>query len=256
MSLLQVGAQCSLSSCAEVDFLPVNCFACASYYCRNHYLQADHACPSLSSPKSDTRPAEKLERCAIDDCTRPSLSSYTVRKSSANCPRCLASFCAHHRHPISHSCPIPEPDTSIRNETARALLAKNFPATEKPAVAPRIVKIPTDPVQLANYHKVQLIKMRQTAKPLDPKDTSVSVPISMRHHFKTKFPDGESEKVFWIKKTVVAGRVLDLIASHLKLMSSSSLEITGTPKPIEYGKALDSQIADGSVVIISEIHQS
>jgi len=98
-----------------------------------------------------------------------------------------------------------------------------------------------------------MMKMRQTASPVDSNDTSV--PMNMRHHFKAKFDD-DTEKVFWIRKSVVAGKVLDLIGSYLKLTSSSSLEMF-TPGPdtlnlVEYGKPFDSQVEEGSVVIVSQ----
>jgi hypothetical protein len=109
-----------------------------------------------------------------------------------------------HRHPKSHSCQI-KPSVEHKNETARALLAKNFPSTSKAKVAPlaRPTKIPTDPVKLAQFRKIELIKMRHRAVPVDPKDKLSVLPQDDRLHFKMLCEDN-TEKVFWVRKVRLA----------------------------------------------------
>jgi hypothetical protein len=105
-----------------------------------------------------------------------------------------------HRHPKSHSCQI-QPTVESKNETARALLAKNFPSTSKAKAAParRPAKIPTDPVKLAQFRKLELMKMRHNAVPADPKDKLAVLPQDDRRHIKVACDDN-TEKVFWVRK--------------------------------------------------------
>ncbi|KAG5645850.1 hypothetical protein DXG03_005192 [Asterophora parasitica] len=90
-----------------------------------------------------------------------------------------------------------------KSAAARALLAKNFPAasssSSKKIVSPRIAKVPTDPVKLAQYRKVELMKMRHRATPGDPKDGLSSTPLDQRLHVKIT-DDGGAEQVFWFRK--------------------------------------------------------
>jgi hypothetical protein len=60
------------------------------------------------------------------------------------------------------------------------------------------VKEPTDPAKLTAYRKVQIMKMRHKAVPLDSKDKSASPPLDQRLHLKVQHND--QEKVFWVRK--------------------------------------------------------
>lgn len=104
-----------------------------------------------------------------------------------------------HRHPKSHSCQI-IPSAEPKNAAARALLAKNFPSTSKTKAAPlhRPSKIPTDPIKLAQYQKIENMKLRGRAVPADSKDKLAGVPQSERVHMKVLCEDG-SEKAFWVR---------------------------------------------------------
>jgi hypothetical protein len=101
---------------------------------------------------------------------------------------------------------------SNRNETARALLAKHFPKSfdsslpASPSAAPKT----TDPAKLAQIRKVELMKMRQRAKPLDPKDQGVAP--SERIHLKVRVD--ETEKVFWSRKVCFILSYLLVIWKH------------------------------------------
>lgn len=213
--------------------------------------------------ESSSRVGPSLQRCAAAKCTKPSLEAFIASdaegRTPATCLHCQASFCAEHRHPKAHSCQTklpPEP----RNEAARALLAKNFPATPKakPTVAPRPPKIPTDPAKLAHYRKLELVKMRHRAVPVDPKDKLSVLPPEDRLHFKVACED-KTEKVFWVRKALGTGRVLDLLVTQLGLGSDTSplelLKVSG-PNPEEWIKCRNDQVfscevEEGSMVVLS-----
>ncbi|KAJ6546421.1 hypothetical protein DFH09DRAFT_927187 [Mycena vulgaris] len=222
MSMLEIGSQCSYALCKEIDFLPILC-KCQLYFCRAHSSADAHSCTAYTTPsESLPLPGPPLQRCGADNCNKPSLEAFIASdgegRTPATCPHCQASFCAEHRHPKSHSCQI-KPSVDPKNEAARALLAKNFPSTSKAkmAVAQRPPKIPTDPVKLAQFRKIELMKMRHRAVPVDPKN-KLSVPLDDRLHIKVACDDN-TEKVFWVRRELGTGRVLDLLAAQLGLSS-------------------------------------
>ncbi|KAJ7694089.1 hypothetical protein B0H17DRAFT_913285, partial [Mycena rosella] len=228
MSMLEIGSQCSHSLCKEIDFLPILC-KCEHYFCRAHISADAHGCSAHINTPSESLPrvGSSLQRCAVDTCSKPSLEAFVASdaegRTPATCPRCQGSFCAEHRHQKSHSCQA-TPAVEPKNEAARALLAKNFPSTSKAktaVVAQRPPKIPTDPVKLAQFRKIELMKMRHRAVPLDLKDKVSALPQDDRLYFKVACDDN-TEKVFWARKALGTGRVLDLLAVQLKLSSDSS----------------------------------
>jgi hypothetical protein len=112
----------------------------------------------------------------------------------------------------------------------QALLSVKIPSISKktPGCFP-LHRIPTDPKKLAQFQKVQLMKMRHRAEPGDPKEGATSVPLDQRLHVMVKTDvDPVQEKTLWFRKV---GKVLlgNLEVEH----SSSAEQSTGA------GKALD-----------------
>jgi hypothetical protein len=232
-----IGKHCSLSSCNELDFLPITCNRCDNVYCKNHVFPDYHQCPSLSEQTAASTSAEPLQKCALNDCHKLSLESFvsnrsdTVNRLPALCSECGKSFCVayvlsvyldlcsrsvpSHRHPSSHQC-SPEQLGSTeppKNEAARALLAKHFPSIPA-SVAPSLSNKPktSDPKKLAQIRKVELMKMRHRAAPGDPSDRSTSAAIGERTHMQVSLEGNSSSvKVFWFRKVIlVLGEHLDI----------------------------------------------
>lgn len=143
----------------------------------------------------------------------PNANSLSVPStSSILCPSCCLWSSPSHRHPISHACAVQEEAPPQKNDAARALLAKNFPASSSKKPAQRVTKIPSNPVKLAQYRKVELMKMRHRAVPGDPKDKTSSTPLDQRLHIRLKV-DPTTEKVLWFRK--VCGRI-SILSDPLK----------------------------------------
>ena len=107
-----------------------------------------------------------------------------------------------HRFPSSHSCsPIARPTTTEKNARARELLKKNFPqsssGSEKQTTS-RIVRSRNTAAAQAQIMKVQSMKIRQTARPGDPKTTFLRP--SERHNVLIKFDETNTEKTLWFDK--------------------------------------------------------
>ena len=106
MDLLQIGAQCALSTCNVNDFLPIRC-RCDGLFCQQHISPELHSCSRLSSldmvvdPNIQTSTQAPLQRCAADKCNKPSLEAFisgnstTVEgRSPEVCRQCKLAFCA------------------------------------------------------------------------------------------------------------------------------------------------------------------
>ncbi|OCH95233.1 hypothetical protein OBBRIDRAFT_788419 [Obba rivulosa] len=263
-----IGAHCSVSSCNVNDFLPIRC-RCDQLFCKDHISPEAHTCPVDSATRETLEPSEKLQRCALAGCTKPSLEAFisdvdTSGRTPAICSQCQLAFCAFHRDPSSHSCSshnTPATDER-RNEAAHVLLAKHFPSRQSTTAITTSTSRPTavsaNPKKAAQKRQVELMKMRHHAQPADPKDKGAAVPINERLHLNvTVEGSNPAERLFWFRKTVGAGRVIDLLAKQLGLSTSSPLHLL-KPGPtdtenvrIATDQPLATQVDDGAQVILS-----
>ncbi|KAF7796519.1 hypothetical protein EIP86_007698 [Pleurotus ostreatoroseus] len=279
MSLPAIGAQCSLENCNLNDFLPIRC-RCDLLFCKDHISPEAHACRLLEWKKdapASTDATKKLERCAADKCTKPSLEAYVADsekiagRTPAVCPRCTQAFCATHREPASHACTAPDPtqSTTQRNAAGRALLSKLFPGKEAVNTTPssaepqaisakRKAVSSTNPKKAAQMRQVELMKMRHKAQPGDPKDKDKSVPLDQKLHVKVHAEGQDEEKIFWFRKSMGTGKALDLLAPYFRLTTSTPLYLT-TPSTddtedcitLKNDQVLSSQVEDGAQLVLS-----
>ena len=228
MALLDIGTQCSLSSCSTHDFLPILCPDCSKSFCKHHIHSDLHSCLSLPQ-KSDVQHA-KL-RCALNNCNRLSLDvhSSAVAATYANCDKSFFSeselnesylsyfdsFSSRHRHSVSHKCisaaPIPQDVALQTNEKARTLLTKISSVRTRNPIK-KTTKLPTSPMRLAAYRRVEVMKMQHKAVPLDPKDKLASPPLDQRLHIRVQYC--EQDKIFWVRKVRVALYLVHLVSDE------------------------------------------
>ncbi|KAI0654704.1 hypothetical protein C8Q70DRAFT_1024732 [Cubamyces menziesii] len=262
----EIGAHCALPSCNLNDFLPIRC-KCDQLFCRDHVFPDAHSCPLLAQTQTTSEPYIKLQRCAAPSCNKPSLEAYvanaedTLDRSPALCPGCKQAYCAQHREPKSHSCSPPEPSEPApqKNAAAKALLAKHFGASSDSGSGSSNTR-PSNPKKLAQQRQIAVMKMRHKAKPLDPKDSTGSVPMDQRLHVfvRQEGQDKASERVFWLRKTTWTGRALDMLASQFKLVISDTQPLKllyindeGTMIALRTDQPLADQIPDGAALSLS-----
>ncbi|KAG2020621.1 hypothetical protein CC2G_005942 [Coprinopsis cinerea AmutBmut pab1-1] len=228
MDLPQIGAHCALETCNVCDFLPITC-KCQKKFCRDHIFPDNHGCTAVAEAQTasaTTASGPPLKRCTLEGCQKPSLYAFTNDPERESCEKCHGSFCVQHRYPDTHNCaPIQDP-TPGPESSARALLKKNFGSqmtgggTSKPKSSTRKKKPPTDPVKLAQWKKVELMKLRHRAVPADPKDKGTSPPVDQRLAVSVLY-DGE-EKPFWLRKSVSGGKAIDMLSTQMKVRGSNS----------------------------------
>ncbi|KAG6861753.1 hypothetical protein C0995_012758 [Termitomyces sp. Mi166 len=103
----------------------------------------------------------------------------------------------------------------------------------------RVAKAPTDPVKLAQFRKVELIKMRHRAISGDLKEGPQSVPFDQRLHLKFK-GGGDEENVLWFRKSLQLNKILD----------NGDREVLGNNKPI------GDLVEDGDTVTVTYVRST
>jgi hypothetical protein len=98
MDLPIIGSHCSLSSCNELDLLPIRC-RCDKAFCRFHISPETHDCPSQTRLSNVATTPTGLRRCAREHCSKPALDVSTpspldsLEPDNIGCPQCHLSFC-------------------------------------------------------------------------------------------------------------------------------------------------------------------
>ncbi|KAF9241110.1 hypothetical protein BU15DRAFT_87346 [Melanogaster broomeanus] len=152
--LLDIGHQCSESSCLLVDFLPLKCQHCSQSFCGEHYLVTAHACPKyderihnrvapscplcnspVAIPQGED-PNIRMEKHISTECsvmTGRSSRSRTqpvcargkcgkVLYAPISCNSCRKQYCPQHRFPNDHGCSSPSSNTASPSKPQHASL--------------------------------------------------------------------------------------------------------------------------------------
>lgn len=165
MEFPDLGEQCSLPSCRQLDFLPFTCNACSKVFCRLHEKYDSHNCPEgrkkdkvvptcpMCSRPVPLQPGDKPDDAVmrhIDnkcDSQAAKLKTEQRRANKCNykgcktgtdsvrvtCERCHLPFCLSHRHIMDHKCTAPKPVETPKPAFPRPLVeavkttAKNTP---------------------------------------------------------------------------------------------------------------------------------
>jgi hypothetical protein len=99
-----------------------------------------------------------------------------------------------HRHATAHQCAKPATSLAPTGSKAKAQAAKVLENIQKnkPATSSK------NPEKQAKYRAIQLMKMRRTAEPADPKDKDRNVPLNERLFIVLNHND--TSKPFWLRK--------------------------------------------------------
>jgi len=101
MDLPQVGSHCALPSCNVLDFLPITC-QCKKKYCFEHISSERHDCSSMNVQHDMSTFADKILRCFVQGCNKPSLRIYNGGPDET-CSFCHKSLCPEYVFRQKHS---------------------------------------------------------------------------------------------------------------------------------------------------------
>ncbi|GAA6061734.1 hypothetical protein JCM10212_000467 [Sporobolomyces blumeae] len=227
-----VGTHCSLPACGSLDLLPIRCTACDHLYCRHHAQPSTHACPvdperRTVEPHKDRRSRAEVDPSrrerdgpelrqllpdpkrnklkhgstvndVLDDAkrTKQEIALATLRRAIDAKKSASTTTSDHGSNPATaHSV------TSPLTRTAIGSTSGSIPATRSRKTNPTL----------------ELMKLKQRAKPADPRKKDGDVPMPERIYLTVRSIEGRGRvekgvKEVWVHKEVSAGRALDLFA--------------------------------------------
>ena len=81
MEFPELGVNCSVSHCNQLDFLPVKCDACKSKFCNDHFLYDAHSCPLKHTKDAQVGQYSYSRKERNANTYYLSISSYLTRRS-------------------------------------------------------------------------------------------------------------------------------------------------------------------------------
>jgi len=153
MEFPDLGKNCSVSSCNQLDFLPMICDSCNSIFCKTHYLYDSHQCPNAymknvqvpvcplcnqpvptkRGEAPDIGVSQHIDRdCQSDRAQQKRNAVYNNKCSLKGCKQkelvplicadCNLNYCLKHRHSADHKCqPM---DNQVKNKAGAAAMLR------------------------------------------------------------------------------------------------------------------------------------
>lgn len=164
MEFPELGANCTLNTCKQLDFLPMKCDACSKLFCKDHIKYTEHSCenaykkdfqvpvcplcnkavPVPRGEQPDIKVGEHIDRDCQSDPAVAKRKAYQNRCSLKGCKQkelipvrcesCWQNFCLKHRHEQDHNCSGVVRGAS-RSKTSASLKAGEAAATRAKNVA-------------------------------------------------------------------------------------------------------------------------
>ncbi|XP_031567224.1 AN1-type zinc finger protein 1-like [Actinia tenebrosa] len=208
----QLGDQCQMASCKQLDFLPFTCSSCNGIFCKEHRSRLAHGCPKTEEEKSlevdDTKLHKNVDDkhvCCFDGCKNRELFP-------VSCEHCKLNFCLGHRHQVDHQCTaLPKVQVELSSdERLKQITGKEMSKVKKGRSGVK---------NEARAAKVALMKLKMNAV------GDQSIPQSERVYFNIYLPQGHKEKTkaMYFSKCWTLGKVVDKIASTTRLKNENNI---------------------------------
>ncbi|KAI9296105.1 hypothetical protein K502DRAFT_364460 [Neoconidiobolus thromboides FSU 785] len=212
MEFPDIGEQCTISSCNQLDFLPFKCNNCLKTFCPSHFQSTEHPCTNITKTIDEPIPLKASAKidCTLKRCKRKEFNA-------VYCKSCLEFYCLDHRHSASHDCESVKQRKGILDE---AQIAKKKKQEQKETLLSKVKESGTTQNKSKSVKigakvspKVSIMIFKNKAK------GDNKVPMSERIYFKLLFPlksDKAPESLFF-DKNVGIGKALDILSDKYKL---------------------------------------
>ncbi|XP_041046449.1 AN1-type zinc finger protein 1 isoform X3 [Carcharodon carcharias] len=147
MAELEVGQQCVVQHCRQLDFLPFVCDGCSGIYCLEHRSKDAHHCSGVCSRKPVKSEGTSSYKCTYKSCKTKELLPII-------CLHCEKNFCLGHRHQSDHNCEkqeVPKSRLVVPQQVVKETVAENAVPLKKGRKGAR---------NSATAAKVALMKMK------------------------------------------------------------------------------------------------
>ncbi|XP_050693985.1 AN1-type zinc finger protein 1-like [Eriocheir sinensis] len=221
MELPDLGKQCGVESCRQLDFLPIVCGACGGVFCKEHSLPFYHQCVS-EAEEEKTREEGDDRKITRHPCQFPKCDGGEL--TPVLCPACGLNFCLAHRHQPDHQCPHqPQQGPSEQEKAAAEKIKQIADRMDGGGGGERRGKGKKSEQLSA---KVQLMKLKQKS------EGEKGIPSEERIYLLVSLPPSSSSSssslAVFVSRAWSIGRAIDSIASIAKLKNQNN--ITSAPK--------------------------
>ncbi|XP_066288964.1 AN1-type zinc finger protein 1-like [Branchiostoma lanceolatum] len=207
--LPELGQQCSVTSCKQLDFLPFKCDACSGIFCKEHRSRERHTCTECNIQQAKVEvTSPKSYPCTYEDCTNSELMPVI-------CEHCNKNLCLQHRHQLDHGCEKYQAPQERMTQTKE--LIQKIADSKKDDVGKKKKKMGAKSAQMAA--KVALMKIKMKA------DGDKSIPQTERIYFQVFLPKDSAEKsrpMFFSTQWTV-GKTVDKIAAICRLRNDNNV---------------------------------
>ncbi|XP_041376004.1 AN1-type zinc finger protein 1-like [Gigantopelta aegis] len=250
--LPDLGKQCSVETCKQLDFLPFQCDGCGNVFCSDHRTKDNHGCSLCLQEKTTLEyNGPKAFTCDLNGCGNRELTPLP-------CEHCQRSFCLRHRHQQDHQCSklldAPVRGAKTAEHVKQILAAKEVRAPDKPR---RIVNSKSS----STARKVALMKLKMHAT------GDKGIPDSERVYLNVQLPQTSSlttAAMFFSKKWSI-GRIIDYMTSTHGIPNANNtvtdkklrLFVNELDEELPVDESLESQISSvldsGATVILKYV---
>ncbi|XP_069778154.1 AN1-type zinc finger protein 1 isoform X2 [Narcine bancroftii] len=207
MAELELGKQCDVHCCRQLDFLPFVCDACSGTYCLQHRIKDAHGCSGVLLRKDPVQSDETLlYNCSYRSCKANGLMPII-------CLDCEKHFCLRHRHQMDHDCEKQEvlkAHWAVSQQSIKETVAKKAVPAKKGRSGAK---------NDATAAKVALMKLKLHAV------GDKAIPQTDRVYFQVILPKGNKEKsrpMFFCSKWSI-GKMVDNASSLLNLRNDNNI---------------------------------
>ena len=210
MAEFDIGKHCSMESCKQLDFLPVECDKCGLIFCKIHYAYVAHNCKVYTQACSEA--ALKIEKirynCSTSGCDKSELVAVV-------CPFCKLNFCLQHRHPQDHDCQHVDDKKHKMIKTSQLVdnILKNAEKASQSGKKP--IKNMSAKAK-ATAARVSLMRIKQKAV------GDEGLPQEQRIYLRIQHPP-LSELCIFLDKEWSVGKSIDVIADKLKVENKNNM---------------------------------
>jgi len=213
MAEFDIGQQCSLDTCKQLDFLPCECDLCGLVFCKDHAAYDAHSCLKYASAAEAHQQSTCISTsyaCSVSCCKRREFIEI-------KCDLCGNCYCLEHRHYDDHNCTcvpgVQEEKLPKTTELVNKMLNSESCTPKQQSVAKLSAK------SAATASKIALIKLKQKAS------GDRSVPDADRVFFNVILPLGSHKKLMpmFFSRNWYVGKAIDKAASAASISNKNNI---------------------------------
>lgn len=251
-----LGKQCDVEICKQLDFLPFICNGCSGTFCLEHRSKSSHDCTvedqQVKENASKTSVSDGHLECSLSECNCRELVPVL-------CKHCHKNYCLRHRHQVDHHCPgLPQKQPRVTPEQRiQQIIGKDLCKEKKGRGGVR---------NESRAAKVALMKIKMKAS------GDGSIPQEERIYLRVLMPLGKKEREhpMFFSKYWTVGKVIDKIAvtarlkndnnkaesKKLRLFHGSSGDVLDLQHPLEHFQSQDDcLVLSGSTVVLEYVDE-